>query len=100
MKKLEKSAYLCITIYLYILSQNLPRVTRLLLDISFVQRNKLNLKFLSNIQKISIYYKLLLLDICSKNTFYLFALKKVFYVLRKVFYILKKVFYILKKSVL
>ena len=48
--------------------------------------------------------------ICSKNTFYLFALKKVFYVLKKVFYILKKsvlfskkcfvlkkVFYVIKK---
>ena len=34
--------------------------------------------------------------ICSKNTFYLFALKKVFYVLKKVFCIQKKVFYVLK----
>ena len=34
-------------------------------------------------------YSELWLLICSKNTFYLFALKKVFYVLKKVFYIQK-----------
>ena len=56
----------------------------------------------SGIFFISVFYNSLLgalwLLICSKNTFYLFALKKVFYVLKKVFCIQKKCFMFLKMS--